>query len=659
MANSVMQLSDIRQQIKDSKGLILDENVLGQALSSLIKGLLKQSVDFRLINCVLKEPYAEHHITFSGEFLSLYGWKNVRTEFCLFECSIPGSTIAERHSVFTIEIPDNVNLHDYLVTFFGSLNEDLRESAAAALLNLVDYYNNIEFGNKLMLFSSLDYSRGIDTSVFYPDKHKDIFLSNQVRQGINFHVQVSYDEDIADFFADVFKGSDSFRHLLVSGSSGIGLVSTVHNSVNLTVAKPVDIALAIDPFKLSFKELSLLLPLLPEDRAEPGISLNGEVTIAQTSLKVSAEFYPQYRDFYISFFDFPTLSEIISLVEKKGQDNYFPDPFSSMLSIKLSKLTMGFSLVDKSVSQIGFSLKSEKDIPLIENIISFKPRLEMQIYSPFDDEYRSIQGELHGIWTLGKTEFDTVLYYPSFSFSAGMAKGQSLDVDKVFEKILFGIVLPKPDIKLTQMEVRGNFRDKSFTAEITVEDHWEFPLAGRRFGLQITHLMLAYENKQVGGSIDGVLKLADVDVIISAEYADSNQGWMLAGRTNTGTKINLTAIANDLLESLALPVSHATDGSNKPESLSNLELTNIIFSAIPKSEEYSICGQTAKDWKMLDGLSLTVYEFAAEKTKGLSITGRLWVSLTIADIVVRLKAEKLQRRIAVGNLRVVAAKGRS
>jgi hypothetical protein len=116
--------------------------------------------------------------------------------------------------------------------------------------------------------------------------------------------------------------------------------------------------------------------------------------------------------------------------------------------------------MEKAVSEIALTLTTNQNLVLIPDIISLKPSLDMQIYFPFDSEFREVEGKLEGIWTLGtperNTKFKTEFYYPGFDFYAGMAEGEQLYPDEVIKAILPSVELPKSEIKLTTMEVRGN-----------------------------------------------------------------------------------------------------------------------------------------------------------------------------------------------------------
>ena len=217
---------------------------------------------------------------------------------------------------------------------------------------------------------------------------------------------------------------------------------------------------------------------------------------------------------------------------------------------------MAFSLTEKTVRGISLSLRTDEAIPLIEDIILFAPELEMGIDYPLDERRRAIAGELRGIWQLGKTQFRTALYYPSFNFSAGMAEGQTLDAGAVLKHISPGIDLAEWHLTFTRMEVYGNFKNKSFSAEIAVDENskWEFSIAGRLFGFQIKGMLMAYDNQRVSYAMDGSLVVAGVDVLLSAQYkrtvirpssgkaAAAGGGWKFEGSSDEGRKLKVAEV---------------------------------------------------------------------------------------------------------------------
>jgi hypothetical protein len=629
----MIRLDDIPRRIRDEKELALEE-ILGPSLLSRVSRLLNNKLrsDLRLSNCTLSEV-GESHVRWSAQIPSVFGFKSIATEFSLFELT-SSRTERVRHSIFSIEIPDNASLYEYLSQYIGEPDADSPPGWTAVTPLLVNYFKNIAFAGKRMVFSSIDYTRRENKDAFYPEAYRTLIPASEVKAGLNFLVKVAYSSEIAGFFADVLAKDDRFQVLLEAESPNqAAVVITSERAVSVTVDKGVGVELALGPISVSLEGIRLSVPLVAVERSEVQTALIGSLKLGQEQLvRITGEFYPYYRELAVSFLEFPSLKQVIRLLGDETQDMYFPEPLSSLLSIRLSSVGMTLSLAENSVRAISLSLSTEERITLIENVIRFQPALDMRIYAPFDDRYRVVEGELRGIWQLGTTGFETVLYYPSFDFVARMAPDQSLDVGEVINSILVSIDLPKPEtkpaIKLTKMEVRGNFLRKSFSAEIDADDEWKFSLGGRRFGLRISKLRMAYDNRQVSCTLDGALKLAGVDVFILAEY-DSDVGWKLSGGTPVGEVVNFTSIANDLLESLSLHTE-----------LPELKLTNILFSAAPKNGEYSLGCKAEGDWKLMPGVSLKVDQFRAEKRQGSSVAGLLRAKMTIGESVLWLSAEK-------------------
>ncbi|WP_424094384.1 DUF6603 domain-containing protein [Moorena producens] len=624
MATEIVSLLDISYGIADNTAnheLTLNERTLGSDLFSLFKQVFHQQTDFRLTNCKILQA-AEDRVNFSGIFVRLFPWKNVNVEFTLFDHSTSGIA-KQRHSIFRINIPDDYSASTYLSQY----NLEPGETVSAEMLifnpNLEDIIQTIDFSQAAMVFSSVDYSIVGTENIYYPDSLKALLPVKQVKKGINFSAAISFDNDLSQYLAEVFGGS----HDEISTSQG--LIYPEEYGIYFQFRRTTPINQAISFLSLEMKGISFALPLTQENDSGIRILLDGTVKIKNSRFNITAGFDPYYRGLTLSIDDFPSLNKLIELTDIKSLSDYFTEPLSSMLDIKLSTLEMFLNLTDKSVSQVGFNLTTQDEIQLIENVISIKPTLKMEMYAPFEERFREIEGDLKGIWQLGKTNFETTLYYPSYSFYAGMIQGQSLDMGAVVERILPGIWLPK--IQLTKMEVWGNFLSKSFSAEIAVSGNstWGFELAGRAFYLQSISMRMAYANQQVVGcTMDGTLTLSDVTVYISAEY-DTDRRWMLLGATAIEDIINLTSILDDLLEAISLP-----------DRLPDLKLKNIIFSAVPHTSEYSLKAQTAEDWHLTDDLSLKVEEFAGNKRKNVPVYGTLRAVMTIDQTIVRLSAEK-------------------
>jgi len=648
MATKINQLNDVRQRINtykyNSNISILHEDVLGQELFFKITAFIGKVFEFHLIE--LEDKESNSYIAFSGEFIKLYDWKNVKAEFFFFDSVEPELLEKQAHCIFTLEIPVEKNLTDFIYSLIFNLHNDVLESPNIEVLVLGNFFDKAEFefsaqSERKLVFSTFNYAASSSTDTFYPDVCNKLVDRHQVGKGVNFPIKNLFENDFSTYLLETFEDYNKKPNNLTEESNDIGLISFQQDNIILTLSKAIHLEFKIDAFEIKCNELGLQIPFFTEELADPSISLNGEMRIGDKSIKLNAEFDPHYQYFNISCSEFPSLEKIISLIDTSYKENYFPEPFSSLLSIRLSKLSLGFSLINNSISEISFYLDTSKPIKIIENIIEITPSFQMQIYSPFRPEHSTVEGCLSGIWHLGKTNLETVVYYPSFDFSANMIKGE-VDIDEILKIMFKDIELPKSNIRITQIDLRGNLKSKYFIAEILVTDHWGFSLAGQAFSLMITGLMLEYEyeNQNVSATIYGGLTLAGIELMISAEYQGAGMGWILSGRTVSGANINLTAISHDLLESMSLPTVHTNAYETNPRSLADLELTDLFFTAHPKSGYYSLSGRTARDWPLLDNLSLQVDEFSAEKNPGVSVSGCLRVSLTVAGVLIRLKAEK-------------------
>ncbi|MBS0169983.1 MAG: hypothetical protein JSR62_06475 [Nitrospira sp.] len=378
------------------------------------------------------------------------------------------------------------------------------------------------------------------------------------------------------------------------------------------------------------------------------------MTIGSKTLTIQAELHPYYPELSLSCRNFPSLQEIVNLLqsaqvgENRGDTapSVLPEPMTRLLkdvlSIQLSELTVILNLAEPSVSAVSLALATKTPIHLIPGIISIAPTLEMQIYAPFDAKMRSIEGTIAGQWLFGEgaaaVAIETTLSFPDLNFFAGLPEKKTLSLKALLTNLKAGIDVGDKDLTITTMEVAGNFSTKSFSAELGVDagGMWTFQLAGKSYGLTGLALWLEYvgsENSssaQTSFGMEGQLTLAGANFVLSAEY-DGDQGWTLSGETPVGTTINLTSISQELLQS--------TTSLSLPDGFPNVALTNILFTAVPKGGHVSVSGQTSVQWGF-NGLNLNVEYFSFERSEG-KIGARILVDLTIPDVVtLRLSAEK-------------------
>jgi hypothetical protein len=551
----MIALDEIDRLIRDQKELPFNEKILGPELFSRVRKLLHtKQTDLRLSHCLLTDS-DESHVRCSAQMPTIFGSSDLKTEFSLFERP-SARTGRVRHCLFTIEMPAAATVDSYLGQYFGEPDHDSPPGSTVVTAMLAGYFKNIAFKGRMLVFSSMDYTQRENEDAFYPEVYRTHIPASQVKAGLNFLAKIAYSET-ASIFADVFETDARFQGLMKTESPKEPVVvTTEEQGVSVVVDKAVGLELELGPISLALEVIRVSLPLVTVEGGQPRVGFIGSLKLAERRLKITAEFFPYYRDFSVSFSEFPSLKGVMGLLGQKAQDAYFPEPLSSLLSIKLARVGMAVSLTKKTVRGISLSLRTDEAIPLIEDIIRFAPELEIGIDYPFDGRRRAIAGELRGIWQLGKTQFRTALYYPSFNFSAGLAEGQDLDFGAVLNHILPGIELAEPDLTFTRMEVYGNVLRKSFSAEIALDEKSKcaFSIAGRPFGFQIKNMVMAYDNQRVSFAMDGSLVVAGVEVLLSAQYkravirqaagkaAAVAGGWKFEGSSEEGRKLKIAEV---------------------------------------------------------------------------------------------------------------------
>jgi hypothetical protein len=588
----MITLDSIKGLIRDKKELALSEEVLGPDLFTCVSRLLNTKVsDLRLCNCLLSES-DESHVRLTAQMPSIFGFNNITTDFSLFERASP-RTGGVRNCVFGIEMPAAATVDSYLAQYAAEPDHDSPAGSTAVTTMLARYFRTIAFADRVMVFSSIDYTQPENADAFYPEVYRTHIPASQVKAGMNFLAKIAYQE-AASIFADVFETDSRFQALTQTESPNQPVVVVpVEQGVSVIVDKDVGIELELGPISVSLDVIRMSLPVVPIEGSQPQTGFIGSLKIAEGRLKITAEFCPYYNDFSVSFWDFPSLKGMMGLLGKGAQDAYFPEPLSSLLSVKLSRAGMALNLTKKTVRGISLSLRTDEAIPLIENIIRFAPELEIGIDYPLDEQRRAIQGEIRGIWQLGETQFRTALYYPSFNFCAGMAEGQNLDAGAVLKYMLSGIDLAAPHLTFTGMEVYGNFLSKSFSAEIALskDSKWEFSIAGRQFGIQIKKMLMAYDNQLVSYAMDASLVLAGVEVLLSAQYkktltqpsageaAVAAGGWKFAGSTDEGQKIKISEVLKWVVEQFG-------DTPQLPEAIEGFTVDKLKLSFETESQDF-------------------------------------------------------------------------
>ncbi|PQJ29843.1 hypothetical protein [Rubritalea profundi] len=578
---AIIPLEEIKNQLMQGN-LSLTQSILGPHCYAQLSGLFDQQefsfAAFKYLpnvggqaNSPLGSLAGVNQISFDGTLtvLGRFMWKDVPVRFSLFDRDTQSAP--ERHAVLKIEIPPkleaNADLQEYragaditsLIAYVqedgGADNTSPIAKSAESMIDL--YVENLVLGEKAVIFSSLDYSVGFDQ--IYPTGFEELVPANEIRAGLNLPLQITINSDVSAIFGDLLAGFP-----LEGQIPGHGVVCQSDSIPYLIVGRTINAELTLGLLKLKLDRFGLGFALIEAGDMAPQVIIDGSIGFGSQSCTVEADYDLYHRTLALAFRAFPSLRTLLS--EMGNTDEYFPKPFDILLEIQLSKLEIIFDLNARSVRELSLSVTTEHDIELIDNIISIKPTLDLDIYDPFDADSRSLEGMLTGIWELGSTKFETTLTYPTYDFHAAMAEGESLDLAALAEKV-FGMPLPK--ISITGMELVGNFNDKSFSINLVVASDWKIKLAAdKTLDLKQVQLSMRYADHQREYEAACVLTLAGVDLFIWAHYAKS---WQFNGSTGPGQKIPIGRLMGDLENLFGID-------ADLPDSLEALTISNLAMS---------------------------------------------------------------------------------
>ena len=315
----MITLDYIKVLIRDKKELALSEEVLGPDLFRHVSRLLNAKVsDLRLCNCMLSES-DESHVRLSAQLPSIFGFNDIKTEFSLIERPSARSGRV-RHCVFRIEMPAAATVYSYLGQYVGEPDHDSPRESTAITAMLARYFRNIAFEGRMMVFSSIDYTQRENKDAFYPEVYRTHIPASQVKAGMNFLAKIAYNE-AASIFADAFGTGSKFQALMQTESPSEPVVVTSgERGVSVIVDKGVGLELELGPISLSLEIIRVGLPLVAVEQSQPQIGLIGSLKLAERRLKITAEFFPYYRDFSVSFWELPSLKGVMGLLGQKAED---------------------------------------------------------------------------------------------------------------------------------------------------------------------------------------------------------------------------------------------------------------------------------------------------------------------------------------------------
>ena len=614
MKDAQYALADIAKKITSGQ-IQLDKKTVGEDLYSSLSKLFVQD-DFNITDCaVTSEEESKTEVGFSGTFTELTFLNEIAVEGVFFHTTVlpPGKKkeVEQLQLIFKITLPkelepaenageedadkkkDPLNADAFLQEYRAKAN-NLASSKELIETSLDVYINKIDFTQREMIFSSLDYEEAIDD--VYPVAFKKFIKPAALQCGLNFPVQLKINDSVLDFI----------KNNIHIDLAGIKAATTSHAVIknddeqnNFIVTPPVSASKELGPLTLAFNSISMGFGLTGDDAMLwPEIILTGSAN--KSSVVVSLNLYN--KQLAVTFTEFPTLRELFS----DGLNDYFPGPLSILTDITLSKLEILADGSSKSISYIELEVTTTQEIALVKDIVKIKPSVSLSIESPFNAEERTVYGTLSGNWNIGGKEIITTIAYPDMDMIAMLGEDEQLEAGTLISKLLPAGFDLKLDI--TKLQLNGNFRESSFS--FATEASTSIPLlpGSDKFKLEGISTKIVYLNPaQVtdGSAIEtmltGHLKLGDVAAEVSAHY-ETEYGLQVEASTGKDEEIPIHTILNDLLEKLSLPAG-----------IPAFNVKNISLYAAPTLEKYTF--EAAANLKLSSDLSINITEFSASRDK--------------------------------------------
>lgn len=584
--STISPLEAIKHELGNAQCLQLSPETVGQDLHEKLSRLFKQK-DFLINNCQIEDENSHSpSISFSGIFQELFGWHSIEVKVSIFDIQLDSRV--ERNCVFQINLPIDLTANNYFFRYRTELSEN-ELSIEEVRKTILDYYVEVEFTEqKKIIFSSLESSVEELRKTAELD-YTGYSRTNTIKAGLNFPSNIKIDSDISSFLSEVLGGDYDGQTPCDSS------ILLRDSSPHFKFGKSIRTQESVGSFMLELAELAMTFPLTDSSEIWPEVSVNGSIQIQNNNTPVSftieASLELCYRYLSVNLSEFPTLSRWFELL--KIDISHLPH---ALLDIKLSYLNIGFDLVDLSVPQFDLSLTTERNINIIEGLISLKPTLSLSVYDPFSEE-QQLEGELEGIWHLGSTLFETEVLYPDGTFYAFMSEGQTLDATAVAERLFPEVELP--EVTLTHMELQGNSHQQSFSANIETSGDWH--IKGNDIVLtQVKISMSRYsvtnrsENESEDDSVDSnsesesrseseysvfaLFEVAEVDVFVVADYASTGD-WQFEGNTGYGQEIPIGHLIEDL--------GNKFGEVSLPASLKGLTIQNLRISFNTKTKDFT------------------------------------------------------------------------
>lgn len=456
---------------------------------------------------------------------------------------------------------------------------------------------------KNTLFDKLVFSEaGLILSSF---EYLDELLMVTVKKGLNFHTQFMTPGPFSNIQKLIGKGDK----VTLSGM-------ITHLEAGTEIGLNADIPFGVKLGKIDLKNVKLVLVNSRENgHMKSRAQISSNVVLGEKEITLTAQvaekqdsivFWARPKDI-----SFTNLSNFNGITGALALNRLLPVHLRKFNRFDLSEMGIEHNLKENQVDTVFFTLSSPDTWEPIPGWLQVREvQMDWIIHHPFvekDEDVNKIECKVMGEAELGNVIFEICAEFPDFIVTSnliGVTKPDTLSIARQLLPKIVSLPAGLPQLKFDNMNMTIDPTALTFTLNGKSSSEWEIiPDLHSERDTEIRLQGRIPEDSgawEISGYFSTLTKVADMEIAITGDIGDE---FVLKGTLN---KINLSTIAEKLLEAVALPAE-----------LPDLEFSEINVSIKPKTGEFSLSGKQINDWTILlpEGNKLTsLVDFALNRT---------------------------------------------
>lgn len=316
------------------------------------------------------------------------------------------------------------------------------------------------------------------------------------------------------------------------------------------------------------------------------------------------------------------LNELSSLTQGVNLGEFIPEDFHLEDVLRMNELSFDFNpTAAKKLTAVRVGVEStspwkilhldasKKDLT-VENV-----KLSFVVGDPLGKKtvFAALRGELA---LGGAGRLVLAAQYPDFRVQGNLKEGTTLHLAEVIVDFL------DPRVEIPTLEILSlsfEMGKGQYALAGEVDGLWEmgpFPLLSIRF-------VLARDTNDTQANLAGLLSVAGVTVLLSADYESADKGWQFQGNTGSGEEIPIVRLISDLAEKFNID-------ANLPAAIADFTISDLGVSFNTKSKNFEfLCeGQIPLGDAQQLALTLTI---ASEKNSSDKYENTYLGSVVIGD----------------------------